>query len=146
MVESSESSNEIGRLADEIINVANSIRALVTEDAGLDQAIDSESQPFRAEMRRYHANGEHVDLSEVESLLLEKLLNNDGRLVSKSDLCVVLGLDPETQQYNLKSYVFRLKAKLSRMQHPDVSISAIHGAGYCITRYSLDGKPVQPGT
>lgn len=146
MVESSESSNEIGQLADEIINVANNIRALVTKDAALDTTDDSESQTFKAEMRRYYANGEYVDLSEVESLLLEKLLNNDGRLVSKSDLCVVLGLDPETQQFNLKSYVFRLKAKLSRMRQPDVSISAIHGAGYCITRYSLDGKSVQPGT
>ncbi len=123
----------ITQIADQLLDVVNELLEIAGDPSGEAAERFSYEAPFRAEMRRYHANGEFVDLSEIEAKILEVLLRNRGKLVTKTQLCQVLELDPERQERNLKSYVYRLKAKLNRLSQPDVTIRPIHGAGYVLS-------------
>lgn len=144
-----DSASEINALMDQITEAADRVRKLLAQTSSGAAASPAHpaaptSPAFKASMRRYHANGAFIDLSEVESVLLEKLLENRDHLVTKADLCTALNLNPATQEQNLKSYVFRLKAKLSRLENPDIEIRAIRGAGYCAA--SAPSVPFDPPT
>lgn len=133
---------EITQLADQLIDVAHGLLEFAGgKPAGTSERIAS-VPTFRAEMRRYNANGDFVDLSEIEARILDTLLRSRGSLVTKSQLCQVLGLDPDRQERNLKSYVYRLKAKLNRMEQPGVKIRPIHGAGYVLSEVSASRSPI----
>ncbi len=133
---------EISQLADQLIDVAKELMELAGRPSATPYERVSTVPVFRAEIRRYHANGEFVDLSEIEARILDALLRSRGSLVTKSQLCEAIGLDPGRQEGNLKSYVYRLKAKLNRMRQPGVKIRPIHGAGYVISEVSLNSAVI----
>jgi DNA-binding response OmpR family regulator len=123
----------LNSLIDQLKDVVNGLLE-ITGERPVESTRHEPSVPvFKAEMRRYRSGSEVVNLSEVEALILDELLQNRGQLVTKTQLCQVLGIDPVAQERNLKSYVHRLKAKLNTMQNPGVKIQPIHGAGYVIT-------------
>ncbi len=126
-------STGITQLADQLLDVVNELLEIAGDPESEPVKRVSHAEPFRAEMRRYHSNGEFVDLSEIEAKILEVLLRNRGMLVTKAQLCEVLNLDPQRQERNLKSYVYRLKSKLNRLSQPEIVIRPIHGAGYVLS-------------
>ena len=123
--------DKLTELAVELRNLAGMIRETSSHDH------DDESV-FRADLRRHFSNGESVDLSETEALIFKALIERKGLLVSKTELCELLGLDPVTQQRNLKAYVFRLKAKLGQLGDSEMNIRSVRGAGYTIETATAD--------
>ena len=138
MIENRMPTGNSTQIADQLLDVVNELLEIGGETSAQVQERLSGTPAFRAEMRRYHANGEFVDLSEIEARILEALLRDKGTLVSKTHLCHVLDLDPDRQERNLKSYVYRLRAKLNRLHRPGLSIKPIHGAGYVLTEVRED--------
>lgn len=123
----------ITQIADQLLDVVNELLEIAGDSPRESRERHAYAEPFRAEMRRFHANGEFVDLSEIEARILEVLLRNRGKLVTKAQLCQVLELDPDRQERNLKSYVYRLKSKLNRLGQSGFTIRPIHGAGYVLS-------------
>ena len=128
---------DMTRLADQLIELANEL--LKHAGQGHDGKKEASGSPyaFKPEMRRFLAADEFVDLSENEASILDTLLVNKGNLVTKSRLCEVLGMDPVTQERNLKSYVYRLRCKLKRMKQPGIRIRPVHGSGYVLSEVAV---------
>ncbi len=133
MAERVRSVSEITQLADQLMDVVHDL----LEIAGGAPSSPAErlfaANAFQPDTRRYYSNDEFVDLSKIEAKILDALLRNKGGLVTKAHLCEILDLDPVMQERNLKSYVYRLKAKLNRMNNPGIKIRPIHGAGYVLS-------------
>ena len=125
--------NEIAQLADQLMEVVHELLEIASGPSDSLSSGPLTSHAFQSDTRRYQANGEFVDLSKIEAKILEALLAHRGGLVTKVQLCELLGLDPVAQERNLKSYVYRLKAKLNRMENPGIKIRPIHGAGYVLS-------------
>lgn len=132
MMEKTVSSTVITQVADQLRDLVNELMGVAGERASEPLDRLAPEPAFRAELRRFHANGEFVELSDVEARILEALLDNRGQLVTKAQLCDVLELDLSVQERNLKSYVYRLKTKLNKLSDSGVVIRPIHGAGYVL--------------
>lgn len=123
----------IAQLAERLIEVANELLDAAGKRESKNIVHYSEGPLLRTDLRRFYANSESVALSRIESQILDILLRNRNELVTKAQLCEALGLDLETRERNLKSYVYRLKSKLNKMKQSGVKIQAIHGAGYVLS-------------
>ena len=127
---------EITQIVDQLMEAVHALMEMAGQQSEKSHEMLSQANVFQADMRRYHSHGEFVDLSAVEALILATLLQARGHLVPKEELCKVLGLKPQTQDRNLKSYVHRLRKKLRRLENPGVKIQPIHGAGYVLSEVS----------
>lgn len=71
-----------------------------------------------------------VTLSNRESALLEYLLRNGGRTLSRGSLLLkVWGPEGEVEEGNLDNYIFFLRRRLKNL-HSQVSITTLRGVGY----------------
>lgn len=136
MVSQISTTAEITEIVDQLMEAVHALLGMAGQQTENGHQVPSQANTFQADMRRYHSHGEFVDLSSVEASILATLLQSRGRLVPKNELCNVLGLEPRTQDHNLKSYVHRLRKKLRRLENPGVKIQPIHGAGYILTEVS----------
>jgi DNA-binding response OmpR family regulator len=83
--------------------------------------------------RRVWLNGEPVELSVREWSVLEHLLRNTDKVVSKQQLTQALaGSEGALSQNAAEVYMFRLRAKL---ESSGVRIRTIHGFGYMIASW-----------
>ncbi|MGE4314112.1 MAG: response regulator transcription factor [Pseudobdellovibrionaceae bacterium] len=101
------------------------------------------SAPVRAEKRQVgpwmyeskraeltHDNGEAVRLTEVENRLLEALVQRQGRIVTREDLCRIL--DMEAQDRTIDVQVTRLRKKIEDNPKVPRLLQTVRGKGYVL--------------
>ena len=71
-----------------------------------------------------------IKLTHKESLLLELLMRNPGRVITKEQILdKVWGLDSDIESNNVEIYIHYLRKKLSSSH---VKIETVRGIGYCL--------------
>ena len=131
-----ETNEQLAEICRHLASMARSLEALEQRFSSIDGSSTAAAAEFKPDRCRYEAGGEHVDLSRTEAVILDRLIRSNGNPVSIDDLCELLELDPATQRVNIKTYVFRLRAKLASLSNPEFDIQAIRDAGYCASRVS----------
>ena len=87
---------------------------------------------FDRDARRVMVQGQSVDLSPREWMLLDALLVNEGKVVTKEQIAVAWSGDAQeagTPSGSLEVIVHRLRRKL---EGSDVSIRTVRGLGYLL--------------
>lgn len=87
--------------------------------------------PLRLNLEGHSAflGGRALELSRREWLLLEVLMVNEGRVVSKDDLLGVLASDSAASDNVVEVYIFRLRSKV---EAAGVRIRTVRGFGYML--------------
>jgi len=111
------------------------IRALVRRGTGNPVGISVGPLSYSQVERVARINGELLELSARELVLLEVLLLRVGRVVSKDQLVEQLcGWGEEVSSNAIEVYVHRLRKKL---ESGGVQITTLRGLGYCLQKSAL---------
>ena len=73
-------------------------------------------------------NGEKVELTQKEFLLLFKLLSSPGKIFTRNDLVTEIWGEKLEDDHTLNVHINRLREKISKSQSVDVK--AVRGLGY----------------
>ena len=77
-------------------------------------------------------DGPKIKLTATESQLLELLMRNAGRVLTKAQLLdKIWGFDKEVDIKNVELYVFYLRKKID-FEQLGVSLQTVRGVGYCL--------------
>ena len=92
--------------------------------------------PLRLNLEGHSAflAGRALELSRREWLLLEALMVNEGRVVSKDELLGVLATDAAASENVVEVYVFRLRSKV---EAAGVRIRTVRGFGYMLDPWQV---------
>ncbi len=111
------------------------IRALLRRKSAIHPVIEAGHIRLDTISREVSGNGELIPLTSKEFAILEFLLHNRGRAVSRFTLAEhVWGdeFDPFSMSNFIDVHIKNLRRKLSREQHPQL-ITTVRGFGYRIT-------------
>lgn len=87
---------------------------------------------------RLVCHGKEKELSKKEDLLLEYLMQNCGRTLTREQILNrVWGMEAEVEDGNIDNYIYFLRRKL-KLLHSGVRITTVHGIGYRLEDGSLN--------
>lgn len=116
----------------EIRELVARIKALIRRHSGsASPSLACADLGYDTNTRRFELAGRHLPLPPREHHLLEALLMNQGRTMSKASLMQsVFGLEPEASEEALEIYIHRVRRKIEASQ---ASIVTLRGLGYLLT-------------
>lgn len=120
---------EFSVLAAQLRDIANLLSEMTSENSERHSNLNNMAK-FQSEKRRFESDGEYVDLTLTESLILDLLVQNIDNPVDIRTICGILNLDYQSQRQNVKSYVYRLKRKIQTLQNASIELQTVRGLGY----------------
>ncbi|MBK4738771.1 response regulator transcription factor [Noviherbaspirillum pedocola] len=106
------------------------VKALVRRGSGRDASIEIGALKLDATARRATVHGMPIDLSARECAILEYLLRNTGRVVSKQQIIdAILPWGEEVTVNAVEVYLSRIRSKLA---DAGVAIRTVRGFGYML--------------
>lgn len=111
------------------------VKVILKRYAGLSPSDDSKiiigDFIFDREAKEGIFRGKTLSLTKTEKLLLEHLLNNQNRVISKDNLIeTVWGYDADTMTRTVDVHIANLRRKLARYKLMPFSIRTVHSMGY----------------
>lgn len=113
------------------------MQALMRRNSGLaSQVLELEGFVIDLSRKEFSVNGEHIKLTAFEYTIIETLLRNNGKVVSKDSLMRQLYPDAELREsHTIDVLMGRLRKKIQQFHANDVVVT-VRGQGY---RFDVNG-------